>query len=75
MAERKTGKGSRRSRQEWRSLLAKHEGSGLGVKSFCRRETISAAMAIVKTQIRWAFCEAQRLNSPACAAFRAGPVE
>jgi hypothetical protein len=34
MAERKTGKGSRRSRQEWRSLLAKHEGSGLGVNRF-----------------------------------------
>jgi len=43
MAERKKGKGSRRSRQEWRSLLAKLDGSGLGVEAFCRREAISAA--------------------------------
>lgn len=37
------GKGSRRSRQEWRSLLAKSDGSGLGVEAFCRHEAISAA--------------------------------
>lgn len=43
MAERKKGKGSRRSRHEWRSLLAKFDGSGLGVDTFCRREAISAA--------------------------------
>ena len=43
MAERKKGKGSRRSRQEWQSLLAKFDGSGLGVDAFCRREAISAA--------------------------------
>lgn len=43
MAERKKGKGSRRSRHEWRSLLAKFDGSGLGVGAFCRREAISAA--------------------------------
>lgn len=43
MAERKKGKGSRRSRHEWRSLLAKFDGSGLGVDAFCRREAISAA--------------------------------
>lgn len=43
MAERKKGKGSRRSRHEWRSLLAKLDGSGLGVGAFCRREAISAA--------------------------------
>lgn len=43
MAERKKGKGSRRSRHEWRSLLVKFDGSGLGVDAFCRREAISAA--------------------------------
>jgi hypothetical protein len=43
MAERKKGKGSRRSRHEWQSLLAKFDGSGLGVDAFCRREAISAA--------------------------------
>ena len=43
MAERKKGKGSRRSRHEWRSLLAKLDDSGLGVDAFCRREAISAA--------------------------------
>ena len=43
MAERKEGKGARRSRHEWRSLLAKFDGSGLGVDAFCRREAISAA--------------------------------
>lgn len=43
MAEGRQGKGARRSRQEWRSLLAKLEGSGLGVGAFCRREAISAA--------------------------------
>lgn len=43
MAGAKKGKGLRRSRQEWRSLLAKFDGSGLGVEAFCRREAISAA--------------------------------
>lgn len=43
MAERKKGKGSRRSRHEWQALLAKLDGSGLGVDVFCRREAISAA--------------------------------
>lgn len=43
MAGLKKGKGSRRSRQEWRSVLAKFDGSGLGVEAFCRREAISAA--------------------------------
>jgi len=43
MAEGKKDKGSRRSRQEWRALLAKFDGSGLGVGAFCRREAISAA--------------------------------
>jgi hypothetical protein len=36
------GKGSRRSRHEWRSLLAKFDASGLGVEAFCQREAISA---------------------------------
>jgi transposase-like protein len=36
-------KGRRRSRSEWRLLLAKIGGSGLGVEAFCRREGISAA--------------------------------
>jgi hypothetical protein len=43
MAERKQGKGSRRSRSEWRSLLAKFDASAMGVEGFCRREAISAA--------------------------------
>jgi putative transposase len=43
MVERKKGKGSRRSRHEWRTLLAKLDDSGLGVDAFCRREAISAA--------------------------------
>jgi putative transposase len=43
MAARKKGKGSRRSRHEWQSLLAKLDGSDLGVDAFCRREAISAA--------------------------------
>ncbi len=43
MARLKKGKGSRRGRHEWRSLLAKFDGSGLGVEGFCRREAISAA--------------------------------
>lgn len=37
------GKGSRRSRHEWRSLLAKFDGGDMGVEAFCRREAISAA--------------------------------
>lgn len=43
MAIARKGKGSRRSRQEWRSLLAKFDDSGVGVEAFCRREAISAA--------------------------------
>ena len=43
MAERKKDKGSRRSRHEWRSLLAKFDGSDMGVEAFCRRQAISAA--------------------------------
>lgn len=37
------GKGQRRSRSQWRSVLGKFGGSGLGVEAFCRREGISAA--------------------------------
>ena len=43
MAERKKGKGSRRSRHEWRSLLAKFDGGDLCVEAFCQRQAISAA--------------------------------
>jgi hypothetical protein len=43
MVERNKGKGSRRSRHEWRILLAKLDNSGLGVDAFCRREEISSA--------------------------------
>ena len=43
MAGRKQGKGSWRSRNEWQSLLAKFDGSGMGVEAFCQREAISAA--------------------------------
>lgn len=42
MAGAKKGKGSRRSRDEWRTLLAKFDGSGLGIEAFCRREGVSA---------------------------------
>jgi len=37
------GKGTRRSRNEWRSLLTRFGNGGLGVAAFCRREGISAA--------------------------------
>ena len=43
MAERKQSKGSRRSENEWRALIAKFGGSGQDVAGFCRREAISAA--------------------------------
>ena len=43
MTGSRKGNGRRRSRSEWRSLLAKVGGSGLGVEAFCRREGISAA--------------------------------
>ena len=43
MAGGNKGKWSRRSQSEWRSLLARFDGSGLGVEAFCRREAISAA--------------------------------
>ena len=43
MAGRRKGKGARRSQNEWRLLLAKFDGSGMGVEAFCRREAISAA--------------------------------
>ena len=43
MSEAMKGKGSRRSRHEWRSLLAKFDGGDMGVEAFCRREAISAA--------------------------------
>ena len=43
MVERKKGKGSRRSRHEWQSLLAKFDGGDLGVEAFCRAQAISAA--------------------------------
>ncbi|MHB8390235.1 MAG: IS66 family insertion sequence element accessory protein TnpA [Acidobacteriaceae bacterium] len=43
MAERKRGKGSRRSEHEWRSLLSRHQSSGQGIEAFCHSEQISAA--------------------------------
>ena len=43
MPGRKKGKRSRRSRGEWRSLMSKFDGSGMGVETFCRREAISEA--------------------------------
>jgi len=43
MAERKKGKGSRRNRHEWQSLLAKFDGGDMGVEAFCRRQAISVA--------------------------------
>lgn len=43
MARQKQGKWSRRSSSQWRALLAKFDGSGMGVDAFCRREAISAA--------------------------------
>lgn len=43
MAEQKKDKGSRRSRHEWRSLLAEFDGGDIGVAAFCRRQAISAA--------------------------------
>ena len=43
MAERKKGKGSRRSRHEWRTLLTKFDSGDIGVEAFCRRQAISTA--------------------------------
>lgn len=43
MAGRSKGKWSRRSQSEWRSVLAKFDGSAMGVEAFCRREAISEA--------------------------------
>lgn len=34
---------ARRSEGQWRSLLARHQASGLGIKAFCRGERISEA--------------------------------
>jgi len=43
MAGRGKGKWVKRSEGEWRGLLSRFAGSGLGVEAFCRREAISAA--------------------------------
>ena len=43
MARQTKGKWSRRSADEWRALMARFDGSGLGIEAFCRREAISAA--------------------------------
>jgi hypothetical protein len=43
MAGRTKGKWVRRNEREWRGLLSRFEGCGLGVEAFCRRESISAA--------------------------------
>ena len=43
MAGRRKGKWVKRSEGEWRGLLSRFAGSGLGVEAFCRRESISAA--------------------------------
>ncbi len=43
MMESGKGNGRRRSRNEWRSLLARIRGSGLGIEAGCRREGISEA--------------------------------
>ena len=43
MVERKKGKGSRRSRHEWRTLLTKFDSGDIGVEAFCRRQAISTA--------------------------------
>ncbi len=43
MAGRGKQKGSRRSANEWRLLLARLDGSGLSVEAFCQSEAISEA--------------------------------
>ncbi len=43
MSEAMKGKGLRRSRHEWRSLLAKFDVISLGGEAFCQREAINAA--------------------------------
>jgi hypothetical protein len=43
MAGRSKGKWSRRSQSDWRSVLAKFDGSAMGVEACCRREAISEA--------------------------------
>ena len=42
MVGAKKGKGTRQSRDEWRSLLAQCDESGLDIAALCRREAISA---------------------------------
>lgn len=43
MAERKKGKGARRSRHEWQTLLTKFDHGDIGAEAFCRRQAISTA--------------------------------
>lgn len=43
MAGRRKGKWVKRGEDEWRALLSRFAGSGLGVEGFCQRESISAA--------------------------------
>jgi len=43
MKEAVKARRARRSEGQWRSLLARHQTSGLGIKAFCRSERISEA--------------------------------
>lgn len=43
MTKAVTASRARRSEGQWRSLLARHQTSGLGIKAFCRGERISEA--------------------------------
>jgi len=43
MTEGGRGNGRRRSGNEWRALLARIRGSGVGIEAGCRREGISEA--------------------------------
>jgi putative transposase len=43
MKEAVKARRARRSESQWRSLLARHQTSGLGIQAFCRNEQISEA--------------------------------
>lgn len=60
---------SRRSHHEWRSLLAKFDGSGLGVAAICRREGIRAA-----SLYRWRALLGEVVDSDSAVATRVTPA-
>lgn len=58
MLENGKVKVTRRSEGEWRSILSRYQASGLGVKAFCRQESISAV-----SFYRWGRILGERIDS------------